>query len=205
MLPEEQLALDEAMLHLPDGHAGLLRFWESDRPFVVLGHNGKLREEVHVEACEREAIPILRRVTGGGTVLQGPGCLNYALALSLERYPELRDVRHSACIILGKVGQAFSLPVEVCGLLDLALDGRKVSGSAQRRTRGVLLHHGTLLYNFEVKLVERYLQEPKRQPEYRRGRPHAEFLGNLPLTAEEIKDRISSAFTSVIDPQNCSR
>ena len=41
------------------------------------------------------------------------------------------------------------------------------------------MHHGTILYDFEINLVGRYLQEPAKQPDYRRGRPHASFLTNV--------------------------
>src|SRR5688572_23295776 len=92
--PEENLALDEALLLALEqdlaGGAGppppleTLRFWESPVPFVVLGVSGRLREEVDREACARAGVPVLRRASGGGTVIQGPGCLNFSLALSLE-------------------------------------------------------------------------------------------------------------------------
>ena len=64
-------------------------------------------------------------------------------------------------------------------------DGRKVSGNAQRRGRRALLHHGTLLYDFDPGLAARYLKEPIRRPAYRSGRCHADFIGNLPLSAED--------------------
>jgi len=73
------------------------------------------------------------------------------------------------------------------------LNGRKVSGSAQRRGRRALLHHGTLLYDFDPALAVRYLKEPSRQPAYRARRSHGEFLGNLPLTGEEVRARLVAA------------
>jgi lipoate-protein ligase A len=83
-----------------------------------------------------------------------------------------------------------ALGAEICDPSDLAWQGKKVSGNAQRRTAGVFLHHGTLLYDFDSKLAGRYLLEPKRQPEYRGGRTHAQFLGNLPLSAQDIENRV---------------
>jgi len=197
--PEENLAMDEALLNELDQAAGcrsgILRFWESRRYFVVLGYSGRLQHEVCWEACEQADVPVLRRITGGGAVLQGPGCLNYTLVLSLDRYPELRDVRRSLCLILGKLRVALGLEgIAIRGLADLALGERKISGNAQRRMRSALLHHGTVLYNFDAALVERYLQEPPRQPDYRRRRRHAEFLGNIPVAPHEIKRRIASCW-----------
>ena len=85
----------------------------------------------------------------------------------------------------------FSLLV---GTVDLALAGRKVSGNAQRRTRETVLHHGTLLYGFEAARSERLLRRPLREPAYRAGRGDTEFLGNLPLGAEEIVERLRAGW-----------
>ena len=74
------------------------------------------------------------------------------------------------------------------------LRGRKVSGNAQRRGRRALIHHGTLLYDFDPGLAARYLKEPARQPAYRAARRHAEFIGNLPLSAETIRARLETAW-----------
>jgi lipoate-protein ligase A len=76
------------------------------------------------------------------------------------------------------------------GTSDLAQLGRKVSGNAQQRKRHHLLQHGTLLYQFDRFLTERYLYMPRRQPDYRQQRSHAEFLDNLPVSAEELKARL---------------
>src|SRR5688572_6131078 len=84
--PAENLACDEALLDLCEaGFADeVLRFWESPTHFVVVGYGNKVDSEVEVAACRADGIPILRRCTGGGTVLQGPGCLNYSLVLRIE-------------------------------------------------------------------------------------------------------------------------
>ena len=76
--PAENLACDEALLDWCESGDGVecLRFWESPEPFVVVGYANKVETEVNVAACEARKIPILRRCSGGGTVVQGPGCLN---------------------------------------------------------------------------------------------------------------------------------
>ena len=82
--PALNLACDEALLERveADGDAWeCLRIWEAETHFVVLGHSNRIRTHTNVKACKKEQIPILRRVSGGGTVVQGPGCLNYALTL----------------------------------------------------------------------------------------------------------------------------
>ncbi len=92
--PAENLACDEALLDLcEEGHGcELLRFWESPTHFVVLGYGNRVATEVCRDACVARNIPILRRCTGGGAVLQGPGCLNYALLLKIDPDGPLRSV-----------------------------------------------------------------------------------------------------------------
>ena len=181
----ENLALDELLLdHQKEG----LRFWECPQPVVVVGRGGRVEEQVRVEACEADGVDVLRRSSGGGAVVLGPGCLNYSLVFSLQRLPRWRNVRQSLREILSRMTDA--LGAEICDPSDLVWQGKKVSGNSQRRTANVLLHHGTLLYDFDPDLASRYLLEPKRQPEYRRGRTHAQFLGNLPFSAQDIQNRV---------------
>jgi lipoate-protein ligase A len=71
---------------------------------------------------------------------------------------------------------------------------RKFSGNSVRVRRDHLLYHGTLLYNFPLETVGEYLQTPPRQPEYRQGRPHADFVVNLPLDAATIRNAIRNAW-----------
>lgn len=185
------LALDEALLlRAEDGGPEVLRFWEWPGPAVVLGAGGRLAEDVHEEACRADGVPILRRASGGGTVLLGPGCLLFTLVLAYDRAPELAEITPSYCYILGKLRSAlapFAADVQCAGTSDLAVAGRKVSGNAQQRKRRHVLHHGSLLYAFDRSLVGRYLRQPARQPEYRRGRGHDEFLTNLPAGRDDLK------------------
>src|SRR5215510_4968605 len=81
-LPAEYLAWDEAFLEeCEEEGTEALWFWESATPFVVVGYAQEIAREVNYEACQKRGIQVLRRCSGGGTVVQGPGCLNYGLAL----------------------------------------------------------------------------------------------------------------------------
>jgi lipoate-protein ligase A len=191
--PAENLACDEALLDLCEAGAAheVLRFWESPTHFVVLGYSNKVQTEINVELCQRDRIPILRRCTGGGAVLQGPGCLNYALILRIATRSELENITSANCHIMKRNCAAVSKLVgkrcSVEGYTDLALDGRKFSGNSQRRKRTHLLFHGTFLLNFDLTLVDRYLRLPSRQPEYRKSRSHSEFLSRIDASAAELK------------------
>lgn len=195
----ENLALDEALLlEAEAGHGGeVLRLWEWRELVVVLGSGGKLAEDVDEARCQADGVPILRRSSGGGTVLLGPGCLCFSLVLPYGRSPLLREIPFSYAYILDTIRDAVCdlLPgIERAGTSDLAAGGLKFSGNSQQRKRHHLLHHGTLLYAFEFKSVSGYLRMPARQPKYREGREHAAFLCNVPATAEELKRRLREAW-----------
>ena len=193
--PAENLALDEALLLAAESGDGgeVLRLWEWPRLAVVLGSGCRLHEDVEEAACVADGVPILRRSSGGGTVLLGTGCLLYSLILDYRRDPALGEIRPSYRYILGRLAAALSEgvgSVEPAGISDLAVLGHKFSGNAQQRKRAFLLHHGTLLYAFDLRLVPRYLREPARQPDYRGGRDHLTFLRNLPLDRDELIRRL---------------
>jgi lipoate---protein ligase len=177
--------------------------WESPRPVVVLGRNSPIDDHVIVEACRDDGVAVLRRFSGGGAVVLGPGCLNYAIALSLISHPWLADVASSFHAILGQIVGSMRVPgLSIAGGSDLALHGWKVSGNAQRRGRFALIQHGTLLYGFDSGLATRYLKEPERQPEYRARRSHAEFIGHLPLPPEKITANLQAALDVIrLEPQ----
>lgn len=180
----ENVALDAALFEALD--AGVrdeaLRVWEAPRPAVVVGRFGSVEREVIEPACRTDQVPVVRRISGGGAVVIGPGCLNYSLILSLDDRPELREVARSYDLVLGWVAEALGVPgLRRAGASDLALHDRKIGGSAQRRGRRALLHHGTVLYAFDAAAMERYLKPPPRQPAYRAHRPHAAFVTNAPI------------------------
>jgi lipoate---protein ligase len=198
----ELLARDEALLDYCEAreHSGFLTFWESTAYFVVLGYSRNLDREVFREECARLDIPILRRSSGGGTVLQGPGCFNYTLILPVDGAPELETITGANRYIMEKIGAAIAPltagDIEVRGHTDLSLDGLKFSGNAQRRKRRSLLFHGSFLLNFDLRLISKTLRLPLQQPNYRQNRPHESFLTNLNVDAVRIETALIQAWNA---------
>ena len=106
----------------------------------------------------------------------------------------MRRVEESYGVILDSVVGAFDLAGLQREATDLTRAGRKFGGCSQRRLRRTVLHHGTILYNFDLAAVSRYLREPKRQPAHRQGRTHEEFLTNLPLDRNHFAERLAERF-----------
>ena len=194
--PEENLALDEALLYEAEsGGAEYLRFWESPAYFVVLGAGCPVNDDVETHQCHRRGIPILRRCSGGGTVVQGPGCVNYTFILDRERRPGLETIASTNDTVLTSIVSALSnqgISTQQEGVCDLACNGVKISGNAQRRRKRFILFHGTLLHNFELSLISALLRQPGRQPEYRANRDHAAFVRNARIGVEEFRQSLAA-------------
>jgi lipoate-protein ligase A len=206
--PADNLACDEALLNWSETGDGaeILRFWEPREHFVVVGYANQVEPEVNVAACRARGIPIFRRCSGGGTVLQGPGCLNYALILHLAERPSLASISGANKFIMERNGAAIGselgsrtseVSVSVCGHTDLAITTggaqvmwKKFSGNSQRRRKRVLLFHGTFLLHLDFALMAELLRMPSQQPEYRNRRDHAEFLTNLDLPVTRLKNAL---------------
>jgi lipoate-protein ligase A len=196
------LALDEALFRALEGADAtdpacpeVLRLWESPGLAVVAGRSGRIEEDVDALACAEAGVPILRRASGGGTVLLGPGCLCFSLLLSYTRRPFLRGVAESYGFVLGWIVLALGVSgLHRRGESDLALGERKVSGNAQLRGRHGLLHQGTLLHAFEPALLPRFLRLPRRQPAYRARRSHGDFVANLPSSGTALKTALALAW-----------
>lgn len=189
----ENLALDEALLdeaEAADGPSECLRLWEPASPMVVVGRSSQIAVEVREERCRELGIAVLRRSSGGAAIVTGPGCLMYAVVLSLEARPALRAIDFAHSFLLETLAQAFArrgIGVKRSGISDLTLDNRKFSGNSLRVRRNHMLYHGTLLYDFTLPLISECLGSPPRQPDYRQGRNHDAFVTNLPLGGNELR------------------
>ena len=190
--PSANLACDEALLEMMEADAArddCLRVWQAKRHFVVLGHSKRLRADVSVAACQENRIPILRRISGGGTVLQGPGCLNYSLILKNDARC-VRNIGDTFKYVLGRhrrmVEEMCGVRARLDGISDLTAGGLKFSGNAQYRKARFVLVHGTFLLNFDLALIETYLPVPAQQPVYRKGRSHLRFVTNLHVEPAQL-------------------
>lgn len=197
--PAQNLAADEWLLIQAENGArpATLRFWESPVYFVALGYTNRADVEANLPACEAASVPVLRRVSGGGTVMQGPGCLNYALVHPIAP-GETLNVEATNKMVMetqrATFEQLLGVGVAVAGHTDLATNGLKFSGNAQRRKARHFLFHGTILLDFDLDLVQRLLRPPSKEPDYRARRSHRDFIRNLPVSREQVKATLCDAW-----------
>ncbi len=198
----ENLAIDEALLELVDqaddanapNALDILRLWEPTHPFVVIGRASKVAEEIDLAYCSQNEIAVHRRCSGGASVVALPGCLMYAIVLNLHHHPELRMIERAHTYVLDRIQRGLrqaGLVTAMDGTSDLTIEcdsgvKRKVSGNSLRCKRNAFLYHGTILCDADLELISRCLRTAPRQPDYRDGREHADFIANLNVPTSRI-------------------
>jgi len=199
----EQLAIDEAILDQAESgqlENTVVRTWQAAAHAVVLGSSSELLKEVNSDTCTRLNIPILRRPSGGATVILGPGCIMWSIITPFKKVPPLETIHAAMLDPLAATLSATGRDVAREGTSDLVIRAagraKKISGNALRVRRQSVLYHGTLLDTFPLELVGQLLRHPPREPEYRHQRSHADFLTNLSLGREQIDKAVRAAFAA---------
>ncbi|NDD67072.1 hypothetical protein EBZ35_05425, partial [bacterium] len=147
----EHVQADECLLRMAaDGQWPMaLRCWEPPSIGVVMGYGNHPDREVNMPRCAQDGIPVLRRCSGGGAVVLGPGCLCYTLVGSSREIPSWDTIGGVTAWVMGQLRdmlcQFWGISVSIQGTSDLVWQDRKISGNAQRRLREYVLFHGTLL------------------------------------------------------------
>lgn len=163
-----------------DGAGAQLALRRVPSTVVVLGRASKLELELHHDRCLADGVPVLRRRGGGCAVVLDPGNLVVSLVLTVPGFGQVdRLWRGLTSWLVAGLEDAGIPGVYRDGICDLVLGDRKVGGAAMYRARDLVYYSTTLLLAPRVDLMERYLPHPPREPAYRRGRSHSEFVGAI--------------------------
>ena len=180
-LPTVPYDRDDELMNLTRGD-GMSRVsvypWEGTA--VVIGRGGKQELELDRAAIAADGVPLYKRPGGGCAVVLDPGNVIVSVTLAIPGLSGIKSAFAGVSNWLGSALDEMDLgPVEQQGVSDLVVSGRKIGGSCIYRTRDLLYYSTTLLVEPNLDLVARYLPHPPREPDYRRGRSHRDFMGRL--------------------------
>ncbi len=122
----------------------ILMFWKNE-PCVIIGKHQNTLREVNTKFTEENNIPVIRRISGGGTVFHDKGNINYTLITEPESKTSLVDFHKFTRPVIDFF-KTLGLDVRFEGKNNLTLDGKKFSGNSGHVFKNRVLHHGTLLY-----------------------------------------------------------
>lgn len=166
--------------------------WQNS-PAVVVGSYQNICREVHVETLRKLGIPVVRRMSGGGTVYHDLGNVNYTYITRQERLVDYDRCLQPVIDALNAIG----VPARKNRTCDIAIGERKISGSAQRVTGGRVLHHGTLLFQSDLTVLDQITTHHKNDCFRSKGTisaicPVTNIADHLaePMTLEEFQCRL---------------
>lgn len=194
----EQLQLEEALLRTDTRNFCLVNFGST--PAVVMGISNKQEELLHQETFSIRPIPIIRRFSGGGTVVVNEKTLfvTFIFSKKSHSFPLFPEPIHRWVASLYQ--EAWDLPTFALKENDYVIGDKKCGGNAQYITKERWLHHTSFLWDYTEDQM-RYLKLPPKRPNYRLDRTHADFLTRLSVHKETplellgaLKETLSKQF-----------
>jgi len=149
------MAIDEAVSEAVSAGLSLptIRFYTWKPSAVSIGYFQSLADEVDLDGCRTAGVDWVRRRTGGGAVYHDElGEITYSVIAPAAAFPKgIIDSYQVICgwIVAGLAG--IGLQAEFKPINDIIVGGKKISGNAQTRRGSVLLQHGTILYDVDVR------------------------------------------------------
>ncbi len=174
------------------------RSWEPDHIVVVLGRGNHADLETWQEHCQEDRVPIIRRRGGGGTVVLSPGILVVSLVKRVQHqyhfHEYFQQINTYLIEALTSLGMA---NLNQQGYSDICIGDRKILGSSMYRSRDLLFYTASLMIANDLMLLDRYLKYPSKEPDYRKGRSHLEFVTTIALeyptlSFEQIQQSVDS-------------
>jgi lipoate-protein ligase A len=200
------MAIDEALLQFRFKNAipDTIRFYRWHPSAVSIGYFQSLNDEIDLETCRKLEVDFVRRITGGGAVFHDfEGEITYSFIVKEDNPIIPRDILKSYRVISSGLVEAFSilgLEAEFSGVNDIIVNRKKISGNAQTRKKGIVLQHGTILIDLDVRKMFQVLKVSQEKISDKQIKSVEERvtsikreLGSMPRF-EEVEEALISGF-----------
>lgn len=191
----EQLQLEEALLRTSKENFCIIN--QGSPKAIVMGISGEPEKLIHLESAKKESIPIIKRFSGGGTVIIDESTLFITFiiakgALDITPFPE-PILRWSAELYQ----DSWQIPNFHLRENDYCIGDKKCGGNAQYIQKDRWLHHTSFLWDYCPNNMK-HLKLPEKRPKYRLGRQHTDFLTKLNAHAKNSKQLIENLKTALV-------
>lgn len=186
-----------------EGTAGIL-VWQPQETVIVLGQSNSIETSLHTETVAADGIRVTKRPSGGETVILTPATIAFTVARHFPVMIHFRDffrmVNNAVIEGLGEMGVS---ELGSKGISDITIGNRKILGSSMRKVESKLVYHAVLNMAEDPALFSKYLRHPRREPDYRAGRRHDEFVTSIAnegysFTPDELTEMLNSRLASLM-------
>lgn len=173
-------------------------FWVPDNSYLILGQSNSAEKSLHADLVLAENIKVLKRPSGGESVILTPNTLVIAARLISHKLenPQVYFKRINGAVISG-LSQLGIQDLAYRGISDVAIGAKKILGSSIYRKKHMVFYHAVLNVSEDINLIAKYLKHPAKEPDYRKGRNHHDFVTSIreagyPLTSSQIITSLKS-------------
>ncbi len=175
-------------------------FWPPDRTYLVLGQSNKAEQSFYADRVIADRIPVYKRPSGGESVILTPKTLVISVRLIAQQLenPQVSFRKINNVIIEGLAGLGVQ-NLAYRGISDICIGEKKILGSSIYRKKNLVFYQAVLNISEDIEMIGKYLRHPSREPSYRMGRDHLEFVTSIhergfPLSHNEIIISIEGHF-----------
>ncbi len=191
------MALDEAMMHIAAENPvwiPSLRLYSWKPSAVSIGYFQSLNEEIDLDACKRHGVDVVRRLTGGGAVFHD---VELTYSFITKEYPNgIHDSYHLICGAIVEGLKTIGIESQFIPINDLLVNGKKFSGNAQTRKKGVLLQHGTIILKLDVDKMFELLKVPNEKLKGKLISDVKQRVTALDKTSEDVESALEKGFAT---------
>lgn len=189
---------DAALIHSPGDYHSMV--WIPQHTVIVLGQSNKAEQSLNMQAVESDGIMVTKRPSGGESVILSPDTIVISVVFKAGGFENpsvyFRTMNQRIISVLLQAGLQ---EVHQKGISDLSIGMKKILGSSIYRRQDKVLYHAVLNYAENPQRMERYLAHPQKEPDYRNGRSHQEFVTSLKeqgcrLSIAELRSALEAAF-----------
>lgn len=203
--PEFSAAADEAILNarirerVPD----TLHFYIREHPTISIGHNASIMDSIEVDEVRRRGVKVIRRFSGGSAVYTDSGQLIFAIIVSSSLLPsDIMKSYEKICTAVIAGLSELGITAKYTPINDICVGTLKISGSAQLRRGGAVLHHGTIIVDSDIDCLMAVLRHTKRAqgdlPAFKQVTSLRDLMGCAP-EMRAIKRAIAKGLAQAFD------
>jgi len=183
--------------------------WQPDKIYLVLGQSNTAENSLLLDKVYADKIPVLKRPSGGETVVLTPKTLVIsAVVVTQNLQNPHKYFKYFNEILISAIQQLGIKDIAAKGISDLTIGNKKILGSSIYRHKDKLFYHAVLNVAETTETIVKYIKNPKREPDYRKGRDHKDFVTSIvehypSLDESKLKELIKEKFSKAKYQQPC--
>jgi len=190
---------DVSLLEESNGNLSL-KVWKPEDTSVVIGNSNNLDSSLNIKNILEDNVSVYKRPTGGEPVLLSTNVLIISISNGVNKEQKAKEVFKNYNSMIIDALESFNIHnLSQKGISDIAIGEKKILGSSMYRNKDKIFYHAVLNISESPELISRYLNNPGREPDYRKGRDHTEFVTSIEksgykIKSSELKNEIEKTF-----------